>query len=62
MQRDEIEQLLTTMPSLRSYLAGHLHEIYPTAVRLAMKESGLPKTSFPADCPYSISEILALPE
>lgn len=56
--RDEIQQLLTTMPSLRRYLADHLDEIYPTALRLAMKESGLPKVSFPAECPYGISEIL----
>jgi Domain of unknown function DUF29 len=37
-----------------------LPQAYENAVELAASETGLPKTTFPADCPYTIEQLLAI--
>ena len=57
-QRDAIQHLLADYPSLRHFLPEALAKAYPAAVRLAAKESALPMTVFPQDCPYAQADVL----
>ncbi len=57
-QRDEIEALLLDSPSLRGKLTQGLDIIYPKAVQDASLETGLPETTFPSSCLFTIDEIL----
>lgn len=64
-QRDEIEEILTDSPSLRPVVRDTLSATYTRARRKAIGETGLPDTTFPADCPFTPDQILAenfLPE
>lgn len=56
--RQEIERLLTTSPSLKTYLAEGLATEYQRARRLAIDETALPLSTFPEDQPYSLDTIL----
>lgn len=55
--RQEIEQLLTTSPSLKSYLAEGLETEYQRARRLASDETALHLRTFPEQ-PDSLGNIL----
>jgi len=57
-QRDRISDLLEQMPSLRGSVQLNLPKAYFRAVRRASLETGLPRTTFPSNCPYSAAEIL----
>jgi hypothetical protein len=57
-QRLALEYLLRKHPGLKSRLAEAVAEAYPLATDLAAAETGLPLTSFPADCPYALDELL----
>lgn len=57
-QRDQIAALLEESPSLQGYLEEAALSAYPRAVRLAAIETGLPRSTFPAELPYSLSRIL----
>lgn len=57
-QRDEIELLLNDNPSLKPLLADCIMSTYPKARRQAAIETGLNENTFPAECPYSLEEIL----
>ncbi len=57
-QRIDIEWLLGRNPSLRSRLAEFVAAAYPLAVRMAAKETDLPRTTFPIVCPYSLEQIM----
>ncbi len=57
-QRTQVDLLFEDMPSLRRELADAIRKIYPKAIILAMKETGLSKSIFPIDCPYSIDQLL----
>jgi hypothetical protein len=46
------------MPSLRNALDGYIHDNYPHAVARAADETGLPRSAFPADCPYTANQLL----
>ncbi|MEC4804972.1 MAG: DUF29 domain-containing protein [Jaaginema sp. PMC 1079.18] len=59
IQRLDIAELLTESPSLQSYQAEALRKGYTKGVLLAVSETQLPLRTFPAECPYSWSEILA---
>ena len=59
IQRLEIIELLEDNPSLKSYLEEGFGKAYPKAVQLAVKETGLPGSTFPIECPYSFEEILS---
>jgi hypothetical protein len=56
--RDEIAELLDESPSLRGRLAEILAKRYPAARQRAVRETGLPERSFPAQCPFGIEEVL----
>lgn len=57
-QRKELRRELTDSPSLRSYPATVLSDLYETARLDASGETGLPLETFPAECPFTIEQIL----
>jgi hypothetical protein len=57
-QRIEIELLLDNNPGFTSRLADILHERYPRARKHASSETGLPLTTFPPTCPWTVEQIL----
>jgi hypothetical protein len=62
-QRQELADL-AGRGVLRTHAEAVLPEAYENAVELAASETGLPRASFPADCPYTIEQLFAtdLPE
>jgi len=57
-QRIEIEDELKQSPSLQGKLEMKLPDNYGKAVRRAIAQTGLPITSFPAECPFTAEQIL----
>jgi hypothetical protein len=57
--RDTIADRLDRSPSLRDYPAQRLPLVYRRARRDATDETGLPLTTFPEACPWSIAQVLA---
>jgi hypothetical protein len=57
-QRIQIVEQLEESPSLNNLLVEGILIAYPKAITLAAKETGLPKTMFPKECPYSIEQLL----
>jgi len=58
VQRTEIGDVLRRSPSLRGSLSGLTVEAYPGAVRRASMETGLSQNTFPAECPFSVAQLL----
>lgn len=58
-QRQQIAELLDESPSLKPVLARDLTRIYRLSVSKALGETGLPDTTFPAECPFTPDQILA---
>jgi predicted DNA-binding ribbon-helix-helix protein len=56
--RFEIAEALQDSPSLKPQLAELLNQCYPRAVMEASEETGLPVSTFPTSCPYTIEQIL----
>ena len=46
------------MPSLRSSLVEELAEVYELAFEKAIAETGLPESSLPSTCPFTLDRIL----
>lgn len=64
-QRRQLDLVLADSPSLRPFVASVIADSYRKACRDASDETDLPKGSFPAECPFTIGQILAeefLPE
>jgi hypothetical protein len=59
VQRRDILRLLKDNPSLKPYLDEARQEAHENGRDLAMGETNLPEKTFPLDCPYSLTEILA---
>jgi hypothetical protein len=57
-QRRQAEKLLKESPSLRPQVPELRHEAYPDAARDAVHETGLRLQAFPADCPFTVEQIL----
>jgi predicted nucleic acid-binding Zn-ribbon protein len=57
-QRERIVDHLDENPSLKSKLDEFLVKSYKYAIRGAMKETGLAKSTFPENCPWSIEQIM----
>jgi hypothetical protein len=57
-QRGSLQETLKDSPSLSSFPAEVLEWSYALAVRRAVRETKLPSATFPAQCPYTVSEIL----
>ena len=58
IQRIDLKAALKQMPSFRAYLAGRVAEFYPKAVAVAVRDTGLARSTFPKICPYTIEQIL----
>lgn len=58
IQRLELADLLEDNPSLNPYLEQVLARAYLKGIELAVRETDLPNSTFPADCPYRLIEIL----
>ena len=56
--RDQLNERLRESPSLRSYPETVLNKQYLIARLKAADETELPLDTFPAECPYTIAEIL----
>jgi hypothetical protein len=57
-QRTELGQLLEDSPSLRVRIQPNLRRNYQKSVQLAVIETGLPENHFPAECPFTVDQIL----
>lgn len=57
-QRNRIEDLLQESPSLKSYPEEVLAECYKRGRKAARNETELSLNTFPAECPYTITQIL----
>lgn len=59
-QRDVIHDLLQESPSLRTVLnePDKLAQVYIRAMREAVAETGLAPNTFPADCPFTLEQML----
>jgi hypothetical protein len=58
-QRQELSAL-AGRGVLRHHAQAVLSEAYENAVELAGSETGLSKASFPASCPYTLEQLLAI--
>ena len=56
-ERDNIIDREKMNPSLGKETKRIIEEVYRRAIREAAKETELPRTTFPFDCPYSIEEL-----
>jgi Domain of unknown function DUF29 len=59
-QRHELVDLLES-GVLRNHAAEILPKAYANAVQQAAADTGLPESTFPAECPYSLEAILSDP-
>ena len=57
-QRYQLADLLATSPSLRRTLDGAVKDVYPRSRRRAAVQTHKPLDTFPADCPWTIAEVL----
>jgi hypothetical protein len=57
-QRVEIDGLLSENPSFRASLKATVAGAYPNAVKVAVLETGTPKTQFPRSCPFTLAQLL----
>lgn len=57
IQREDLEEMLEDSPSLASRLSELIPRAYRKAVLLASEETGLLRSAFPPDCPFSESEL-----
>lgn len=57
-QRRRLVKLLRANSSLQPEVPALILEAYEDAAFSAMRETGLPLTTFPAQCPYSPSQVL----
>jgi hypothetical protein len=57
-QRTTLAQRLEDSPSLKVKIQPNLGRNYHNAVNLAVIETGLPKDHFPAECPFTVGQIL----
>ena len=56
-QRMKIEDLLEDSPSLKTLVGPYIQDEYKRAVRQAVCETGLPRTTFPAELPYTEQQL-----
>lgn len=56
--RDDIDQLLSESPSLKNRIPELINKKYPIARRNAGIETGLPLSTFPESCPFTVDQIL----
>jgi len=57
-QRVRIARLLQRSPSLRAYASGSIAGSFTIGLAEAVRETGLPESAFPAECPYALHQLL----
>jgi hypothetical protein len=57
-QRREIGFLIDDSPSLKARLVRTVESAYHHGVDLAVDDTGLPATTFPSRCPFSLDQVL----
>lgn len=57
-QQDELEGLLES-GTLRNHALASLATVYPKAVNLASAETTLPPSTFPAECPWTLDQLMS---
>jgi hypothetical protein len=57
-QRVQLDYLLSDMPSLNGYFTEAIEKSYDRALKLAIKETKLPLSVFPAQCLYTQNQLL----
>jgi hypothetical protein len=57
-QRDELELVLEKSPSLKPFLKVNISECYQKSRRNAARETKLPLTTFPLECPFTPEQII----
>ncbi|AIB14006.1 hypothetical protein ABAZ39_18945 (plasmid) [Azospirillum argentinense] len=57
-QRNRIERHLRKNPSLKAMLDETIVDAYSDALIGAERETGLPETTFPKDCPWSFDQLM----
>ena len=57
IQRLDVTELLEDNPSLKPYLEEALGRAYLKSIELAVRETNLPKYTFPPKCPYNFADI-----
>jgi len=58
VQRNEIDDVIESSPSLRREPALRLAKAYTRARRRAAAETGLPLRTFPEDCPFALDDVM----
>lgn len=56
--RQRLEEALETSPSLQPEFEKVLHKAYEAAVKKASVETGLSNKTFPAECPFTLAQIM----
>jgi hypothetical protein len=57
-QRSQLQLILEDSPSLKYQLDERVNKAYLNALKTAMNETDLPKSTFPSDCPYTLEQLL----
>ncbi|MGO4879552.1 MAG: DUF29 domain-containing protein [Bryobacteraceae bacterium] len=57
-QRRKLDLALRDSPSLQTRLQPNLRSNYRKAAQFAAIETGLPSATFPAECPFTVEQIL----
>ncbi len=57
--RVQIELAIKDSPSLKNYPQEQLEQSYQRACHHAARQTGLPLSTFPKECPYSLELVLA---
>jgi hypothetical protein len=58
VQREQFNSLLADSPSLKRELSEAIIKAYPIAMEVASDETGLPQSTFPEKCPFSMEQLL----
>jgi Domain of unknown function DUF29 len=58
-QRQALEDEFSESQTLRNHAEAALPKVYAQAVEWAADETGLPKTSFPPECPWTLEQLLS---
>lgn len=57
-QRKRIAVRLRKSPSLKRFVAEELRDAYDVAKTAAERETGLPESTFPTDCPWTFEQMM----
>src|SRR5437660_9746413 len=58
-QQQDLEDNLATRGTLQSHAVANLATAYRSAIERAAAETGLPPATFPAECPWTLEQLLS---